>query len=412
MAIELPARADVVVIGGGLLGTSVAYQLAKRGVDRVLLLEQGEVGAQGATAKCLGGWRVQYTTDINILFSLVSKETFDRFEVVFGADPLFDQIGYLYLATNPDAFATLTGTARLVESFRRRIEVLDPAEVKRRWNYLHTDDLVGATWTPDDGVYGPNEVVQGYARGGRRRGVTIAEGVAVTGIEVAGGRVRSVTTQDGRRIACDYLVNAAGPWSGQVAALAGLDLPVGPLRRHVFMTDAFDGVPGPHPLRAALREGLVARRRGRGCCSPARPTTGPSSAPSARRWTSTPRNGRRRTLERIPVLERANISRGWIGHYALSPDHHAVIGAFPSCQPHHGHRLLGPRLPAQPASGMLVAELITQDGRDHRPPSLAAQPFPEDDLVNEALTSFRHRAAGAASTPTDPARPPRAGRLF
>jgi len=383
----------VVVIGGGLIGTSVAYQLARRGVSEVLLLERGEVGAQGATAKCLGGWRTQFATEINVRFSLVSKAVFDDFEAQFGADPEFVRCGYLYLASQERSRLILEGTARLLRSLNLEIELLDPADVGRRWPFLRVDDLAGASWTAGDGIYGPNEVVQGYARGGRRLGAAIREGVEVAEILTQGGRVRGVKTTEGQTIRTDFVVNAAGPWAGHVAALAGLDLPVGPLRRHVFCTDAFDLVPAVIPFVIHFEKGWYTRREGASLL-----LSGPADNTERQRtfsekvdfdaeeWAAV------QSIQRVPALEKARIARGWIGHYALSPDHHAVIGAFPelagfiSVTGFSGHGFQH-----SPAAGIVVAELIT-DGRastiDIEP--LRPSRFREGALIEEPLTSFRH----------------------
>jgi len=383
----------VVVIGGGLIGTSVAYQLARRGVSEVLLLERGEVGAQGATANCLGGWRTQFATEINVRFSLISKAVFDNFEALFEADPNFIKCGYLYLASQERSRLILEGTARLLRSLNLEVELLDPAEVSRRWPYLRVDDLAGACWTAGDGIYGPNEVVQGYARGGRRLGAAIRERAEVVEILTQGGRVRGVKTAEGQTVRTDFVVNAAGPWAGQVAALAGLDLPVGPLRRHVFCTDAFNLVPAVIPFVLHFEKGWYTRREGASLL-----LSGPADNSERQRtfsekvdfdaeeWAAV------ESIQRVPALEKARIARGWIGHYALSPDHHAVIGAFPELAGFicvtgfsgHGFQ-------HSPAAGMVTAELIT----DGRASSIDIEPlrpsrFREGALIEEPLTSFRH----------------------
>jgi sarcosine oxidase subunit beta len=389
---SLPEKADVVVIGGGLLGTSVAYQLAKLGVSDVLLLERGNVGAQGATAKCLGGWRVQFATKINVCFSVVSKVVFDRFEEEFGVDPNFVNSGYLYLTGSNHAQRIFESTAGMLESMKLKAEVLAPAQIAERWPYLRVDDLVAACWTPGDGYYGPNEVVQGYARGARRLGVTILEETEIAEILTDHGRLAGVKTADGKTVRTDWVVNAAGPWSGQVAALAGLDLPVGPLRRHLFMTDVFEQLPAAVPFILHFDSGWYTRREGTGLLlagpadnRPEQRTFSEKVDFEAEEWTAL------QSVRRIPALRQAHIFRGWIGHYALSPDHHAVIGAYPElqgfvvCSGFSGHGFQH-----SPAAGIVTSELIVHG----RPSTLDIHPFRptrfrEGDLIEEPLTSFR-----------------------
>jgi len=390
---ELPKRAEVVIIGGGLIGTSVAYQLAKRGLTDVLLLERGMVGAQGATAKCLGGWRTQFATELGVRFSLVSKEVFDNFEAEFGVDPDFVPSGYLYLATGEQAKGVLESTAGLLTSMNLQVELLTPAEVDRRWPFIRTDDLSAGCWTKGDGYYGPNEVVQAYAKGARRLGVRIAEGVEVAGVLTGSGRVSGVRTARGEEIEAGWVVNAAGPWSGQVAGLAGLDLPIGPLRRHLFQTDPFDGLPGVVPFVLHFEKGWYMRREGASLLlagpadnSPEQRTFSEKVDFEAEEWTA------EQSLHRVPALERARISRGWIGHYALSPDHHAAIGTFPELE---GFLIVtgfsGHGFQHSPAAGMVAAELII-DGRAKTLDVHSMRPtrYREGDLIEEVLTSFRH----------------------
>jgi len=392
MASGIPARSDVVIIGAGLIGTSIAYQLAKIGVPRVLVCEQGFVGAQGATAKSMGGWRTQFSTDINVRFSLISREVFDRFEEEFGVKLHFTPSGYLYLASSPEGYRLFQGTAARLKSMNLSADILDPETIACRWPFINVEDLTGACWTAGDGYYSINEVVQGYARAARRLGAAIHEETKVISVLTRKKRVTGVRTSNGKTVRADWVVDAAGPWSGAVAASAGVQLPVGPLRRHLFLTNPFDQLPAKLPFILHFDTGWYMRREGvrlilsgPSVNTPQQRTFSEDVDFDAEEWTAV------QSVQRIPLLEKAGISKGWIGHYALSPDHHAVIGSWPElagfvvCTGFSGHGFQH-----SPAAGMVTAELIVR-GRSESIDIHALRPtrFREQDLIEEPLTSFR-----------------------
>jgi sarcosine oxidase subunit beta len=384
----LPGRAEVIIIGGGIIGASVAYYLARKGVRDVLLLERGMLG-QGSTSKCVGGIRTQFSTEINIRFSLLSMELFRRFRAELGVDPEYRQVGYLLLTASSERWRVLERTAALLERMKVAVAILDPGQIRAHWPFLRVDDLLGGSFTPGDGYAGPYEVLQGYVRAARRMGVLIREGVAVTGIRLSGGKIDAVDTSTGEQVKTGVVVNAAGPYAAAVAALAGLDLPVRPLRRQVFFTDPCQCLPASFPMVVDLDPGWYMRREGEGLL-----LAGPQDSESSynesvdlggREWAA------ERSLHRVPVLEQARLARGWAGLYEISPDNHAVIGPFPEVEGFicaagfSGHGFMH-----SPAAGFVVAEVIA-DGRAtsldiHL---LRPQRFREGSLIYEPLTAFR-----------------------
>lgn len=388
MSWDIPDKADVVVIGGGIIGLSVAYYLALKGVSQVLLLERGMMG-QGSTGKCAGGIRSQFSTEINVKFSLLSRSVFDSFEEKFQVDPEFRRVGYLFLASREGQWEQLRRNARLLDRYGVAPEILEPHEIARRWPFLEVGDLLGGSYSPQDGYAGPYEVLQGFAKGARRLGVRLVEGVEVTSIRVSGGRVRGVQTSQGLSVATEQVVNAAGPQAALVASMAGLDLPVKPYRRQLFFTEPFPDLPEEFPLTIDLELSWYMRREGKGLL-----LSGPQDQESSfnenvdfdsKEWTA------ERSLHRCPVLERAHIARGWAGLYEVSPDHHAIIGEFPELR---GFLCVngfsGHGFQHSPAAGMVAAELVV-DGRassiDIHP--LRPTRFREGDLVHEPLTAIR-----------------------
>lgn len=386
--VDLPHRADVVIVGGGIIGVSVAYFLAQRGVQEVILLERGMLG-QGSTAKCAGGIRSQFSTSINIEFSIASRRIFDEFEALFGVNPEFHRVGYLFLASEELHWRQLLGNYRLLNSFGLPPQILSPGEIERRWPFLTTGDLFGGSYSPDDGYAGPYEVLQGFAKGARKLGARLLEGVEVTGVRSSMGRVQGVETKDGHFIASKWVVNAAGPHASQLASMAGLDLPVKPYRRQLFFTDTFEYLPEEIPLTIDLSSSWYMRREGKGLL-----LSGPQDAHTSfnenvdfdsTEWTA------ERSLRRCPILEKARIVRGWAGLYEVSPDHHAIIGEFPELR---GFLCVngfsGHGFQHSPAAGIVAAELIV-DGKattiDVSP--LAPTRFRKGKLIHEPLTAIR-----------------------
>ncbi|NVM25468.1 MAG: FAD-binding oxidoreductase [Desulfobacterales bacterium] len=384
----LPSRAEVVIIGGGIIGVSIAYYLAKKGAGKVVLLERGIMG-EGSTGKCAGGIRTQFSTEINIRFSLLSLKVFEGFQAEFGVDPEFHPVGYLFLAAHERQWQVLNANAQLMQTMGLGVELLDPDEIRRRWPFLRVDDLLGGSYTKGDGYAGPYEVLQGFAKGARRLGAMLREGTEVTGIQVKKGRVQAVEVATGERVVTPVVINAAGPYAGQVAAMVGLDLPVRPVRRQLFFTDPFQELPSCFPLVIDLEHGWYMRREGEGLL-----LAGPQDAESsfnervdfeAQEWTAA------RSLHRVPILERARIVRGWAGLYDISPDHHAIVGPFPEIRGFIcANGFSGHGFQHSPAVGILVAELIAEGQAktiDIYP--LRPQRFREGDLIYEPLTAFR-----------------------
>lgn len=384
----LPKRADVVIVGGGIIGVSIAYYLAKNGVHRVVLLEKGAMG-DGTTGKCAGGMRTQFSTRINIQFSILSLAVIKAFQSEFGVDPEFHPIGYLFLTCRSKEWAVLESNARLIQSMGLEVTLLAPDEIHDRWPFLRVDDLSGGSYSRCDGFAGPYEVLQGFIKGARRMGVLFMEGVEVTGIKAKNGRMRSVETATGETIIAPMVVNAAGPYAARIAAMLGLDLPVIPLRRQVFFTGFVEALPPLFPMIVDMEHSWYMRREGQGLL-----LSGPQDSEAsfnetvdfeARVWTA------ERSIYRVPILEDAKIANGWAGLYEISPDNHAIIGSFPEMKGFicangfSGHGFMH-----GPATGILVSELIIHgEAKSLDITPLRPTRFREGDLIHEPLTAFK-----------------------
>jgi sarcosine oxidase subunit beta len=323
---SLPRAADVVIIGAGAIGASIAYQLGRRGARDVVVLERDTVGA-GSTSKAAGGIRVQFATRVEIEFSRRGIEFFKRFEDEMGVPCDFHQEGYLFVVTDEPTLARFRSNVALQRSLGADVRVIAPNDARALVPSLNVDDALAAVWGPDDGYASPHDVVQAYAAQARARGVRIIEGTPVTGIRLEGGRVAAVETTAGA-IATRLVVNAAGPWAPLVGRMAGLDLPVDPRRRHIFVTDAFDGVRHPLPLVTDCGSGFYCRsEQGAVLMSPG--DIGATTAYEAQVDWSVLESAVEKAVRRIPALEGAQVRHAWAGLRPLTPDGRAILDWAP-----------------------------------------------------------------------------------
>ena len=379
----LPPSADVVVIGGGVMGASAAYHLAAAGVKNVVLLEKHEFLGAEATGKCAGGIRYQFSTEINIRLSQISLPMLQRFEEEIGQSIDLRWPGYLFLLDNSHDVAVFRQNVALQNSLGIPSCILSPAEIAERVPLLNLEGVLAGAWHAGDGLADPNGVVQGYAAAARRLGAQIFTATEVTGISVAGGTVAGVSTPKGD-ISTPAVVNAAGPWAGKVAALAGLDLPIVPLRRQIAVTTPLRGVPDDFPFVLDFSRSLYFHREGRGIL------TGQSNNNEKpgfdqsidHAWTE---QHLENAMWRFPLLANAGLLREWAGLYEVTPDAHPVIDTvvdpkgFTIVAGFSGHGFMH-----GPVAGLLVAELaLLGQARTLDLHQLRYSRFAEGDLVRE-----------------------------
>lgn len=353
--LPLPSTADCVIVGGGAVGCSLAYHLARGGM-RPLLLERNALGS-GSTSRAAGGVRQQFSTEVNVRVGMLSRRMLERFPDEIGATADLREIGYLFLA----------GTAAEAEQFRRNVEMqqrvgladvryLSVAEALELVPDVRGDDLTGATFCPSDGIAGPNEVTLGYAQAARRHGATIVESCTVTAIERDTERVCAVVA-DGRRVATPLVMNCGGPYAGVIGKLAGVDVPVKPFRRHLFLTEAFQLSASP-PMTVDFHTSFYFHPEGDGLLLGMSDPAEPSSFDTDVAWDFLEHLVEHATW-RVPSLASAAIKTGWAGLYEVTPDHQAIIGEAPTlagfwlCCGFSGHGFM-----QAPAAGHLLAELV------------------------------------------------------
>jgi sarcosine oxidase subunit beta len=374
-------RADVVIVGGGIVGASIAYHLAFRGVRDVLVLEREQLGS-GSTTRNAGGVRLQFSTEINVQLSLRSLPRIERFAEEMGVDPHLRQVGYLFLITEERDVAPFEASLAMWRRLGVPAQRLDAAGVHQVFPELRVDDLRFATLCMRDGYCDPTSLLNGYVARARERGVRFREHAPVVGVTRDGDRVTAVRTAKGE-IACATVVNAAGAWGAEVGRLAGVDLPIRPLRRQIFVTEPVPGLDREFPLTVEFASTLYFHRESGGVLmGMADPTDGPGFDSSVN-WDFLPTLVER-ALYRLPVLERASVKTGWAGFYEDTPDKHPIIGAIPGVRGFlcaagfSGHGIMH-----APATGEAIAELIV-DGRTSLDLSpLAYDRFRRGELIKE-----------------------------
>ncbi len=352
------------IIGGGIMGASVAHHLAGLGqCDLVILDRAGGPGA-GSTGRATGGFRAQYATAVNVRLSMLTREKLLRFEDETGVDPGYAPAGYLWLATSAAELATL-GAARAVQHAEGLCEAVEvsPEELARLNPDIRLDGIVGGAFCPSDGFIRPLAMLEGYLAAAARRGVRIEWGVEVTGMRRDGnGRILILETSRGA-LAVGAVVDAAGPWAARVAAMAGVSLPVTPLRRQIAATTPCDLLPAGMPMTIWAGDGFHLRVRD-GRVLLLWPSPGaeghPFDASVDPAWVDAVVA---MAHARVPVLRRATIDRpaSWAGLYEMSPDKHAILGAPSECSNLYfingssGHGVMH-----APALGQLLAEIVCE----------------------------------------------------
>jgi len=386
--VTLPKRAAVAVIGGGVIGASVAHHLAARGVRDVLVLDRADGPGLGSTGAATGGFRAQYGTAMNVRLSLLAREKLMRFEEETGVDPGYEQAGYLWLTTSEPALEALrAGNTMQREEGLAEASMVTPPEIARINPAISLEGVIGGAFGPTDGFVKPLRLLEGYRAAAERAGARFVWGAGVVGIERGTtGRAVAVSTPQGA-IAVEAVVNAAGPWAREVAALAGVDLPVLPLRRQVAPTVTTNALPTSMPMTIWADDGFHLRvRDGRVLLlwpSPGDPHD-PFRASVDPDWIDTVVA---MAHARVPAIRDVAIDRAaaWGGLYEISPDKHAILGRAPTCpnlwlaNGSSGHGVMH-----APALGQLLAEMMSStDGRATTLDAEALRPtrFAEDAAI-------------------------------
>jgi sarcosine oxidase, subunit beta len=391
--------ADVVIIGSGIVGSSVAYHLAQAGCTNVLVIEREAHQGKGSTGKSMGGVRAQFSTPVNIQMSRYSIDFFSKFDEVVGHPADYRAHGYLFCATNENHLAYLKANKERQNALGvTNVEWVLPEDIVKMVPQLRVDDILGGTFCPTDGFVDPHSVMMGFMLNAREQGVRLWLDTTVTGIDLECGgndaaldsfpvrsrernqsavdaslcrrtpkdsRIAGVHTARGF-ISTRVVVNAAGAWAAQIAEMAGAELPVEPLRRQLVPTEPFDRLPQRFPMVIDMSTGFHFRREGKGILLA---WNDPKETPGFK--TDFDETFVEKILthaaSRVPVLAEAGVNprRAWAGLYEMTPDHHAIIGPAPNVEGlYFVNGFSGHGVMHSPASGRVAADLVLNGHSD------------------------------------------------
>jgi sarcosine oxidase subunit beta len=388
----MKSSADVVIVGGGCMGASVAYHLTRRGVSGIVLLEREKLLAAGSTGRNAGGVRHQFSHAANIKLSIESVALLERFKEEVGHEVDFHQDGYLFLLSTASSVDTFTRNVARQRSLGIDVDWLDPHAAARLAPGLDVSGVIGATFCRRDGIADPNGVTMGFAKAAQAAGVTIERETEVIGIGVERGRIARVETTRGT-IATPVVVNATGPHARAIGRMAGVNVPVDPYRRHIFIAALDKAAPG-RPSAAVPSSRIMVidfettfyfHREGAGVLfgmsDPAEPPTFDTTV----RWDFL-ESVTAVAVKRLPALADASISHAWAGLYEMTPDANPIIGPAPEVP---GLFLIngfsGHGFQHSPAAGRILADLIA--GRD---PGIDIAPFALERFASAASAGERY----------------------
>jgi sarcosine oxidase subunit beta len=352
--------ADVVIIGSGIVGSSIAWHLTEAGCKNVLVIERESAQGKGSTGKSMGGVRAQFSTPVNIQMSLYSIPFYAAFDDRLGHPAGYRPQGYLFAATRQSHLDYLRANfERQTALGLKTARLLSAAEIKSMLPLLRSDDIIGGSFCSTDGFVDPYSAMNGFMASAVEKGATLWKKTEVTGISRDAQGISGVETTRGH-VATRTVVNAAGAWAAQIAKFAGIDLPVEPLRRMLVPSEPFEDFPQSAPMIIDMSNGFHFRPEGRGFLMA---WNDPEETPGYK--TDFEPAFVEKVLglaaNRVPVFENlpVNPKKAWAGLYEMSPDHHAILGpvkAVPGLFLANGFS--GHGVMHAPATGKILSDLI------------------------------------------------------
>jgi sarcosine oxidase, subunit beta len=373
--------ADVVIIGGGIVGSSIAYHLTANRCGNVLVIERESAQGKGSTGKSMGGVRAQFSTPVSIQMSLYSIPFYASFEERLGYPCDYRPQGYLFCATAENQMDYLrTNYAQQVAMGLKDARLIPGDEIRSLFPQLRADDIIGGSLCSSDGFVDPYSAMNGFMTWAADHGATLWKSTVVTDITQDAAGVASVETTRGP-VATRKVVNCAGAWAASVAAFVGVNLPVEPLRRMLVPSEPFDEFPHTAPMIVDMSNGFHFRPEGRGFLLA---WNDPEETPGFNTDFDTAFVEKilTRAADRVPCFANlpVNPKRAWAGLYEMTPDHHPILGEAPGvpgfflANGFSGHGVMH-----APATGKILSDLI-----------LAGQ----NDLIDASLLSLARFAEG------------------
>jgi sarcosine oxidase subunit beta len=364
---NFPVRtADVVIVGAGIVGSSIAYHLTAAGCKNVLVLERETAQGKGSTGKSMGGVRAQFSTPVNIQMSLYSIPFYASFDERLGLPAGYRPQGYLFCATNDRHLAYLrTNYEKQVAMGLKEVRLISAEEIRTRFPQLRTDDIIGGSFCSTDGFVDPYSAMNGFMSWAADHGTTLWKNAQVTAIRREADRSFAVETSRGT-ISTPTVVNAAGAWAASLAKMVGINLPVEPLRRMLVPTEPFDQFPHTAPMIIDMSNGFHFRPEALGfllAWNDPEETPGYKTdfEPSFIEKILT------RAADRVPIFENlaVNPKRAWAGLYEMTPDHHPILGPVPEVPGFYlANGFSGHGVMHAPATGKILADLILTGSTD------------------------------------------------
>ena len=352
--------ADVVIVGGGIVGSSIAYHLTAAGRRDVLVIERELSQGKGSTGKSMGGVRAQFSTAVNIQMSLYSIPFYASFEERLGYPSDYRPQGYLFCATSNKHLAYLKANyEKQVAMGLKGVRLLAGDEIRGMFPQLRGDDIMGGSFCATDGFVDPYSAMVGFMMWAAEHGTTLWKGAAVTGIVLDQSGVAGVETSQGR-VATRRVVNCAGPWAGETAKLAGVELPVEPLRRMLVPSEPFGEFPHTAPMIIDMSNGFHFRPESRGFLLA---WNDPEETPGFKTEFDAGFVEKilTRAADRVPCFANlpVNPKRAWAGLYEMTPDHHPILGEAPDVEGFFlANGFSGHGVMHAPATGKILSDLI------------------------------------------------------
>ncbi|HHV28123.1 NAD(P)/FAD-dependent oxidoreductase [Acetivibrio mesophilus] len=354
----IPKTANVVIIGSGAMGASTAYHLAKMGVKDIVILEKEEVPGGHTTSRCAGGFRHQFSTKINVLLSKLSIEKIRYLQEELNYNFDINYCGYVFLLTENDDLSFFKNAVKMQNELNVNTQWLELNEIKEMLPMMRIDDVIAATYYEYDGLMEPSSLVNAYLSEAEKMGVKIFTGETVIGIDTKDNKIEGIATISGK-ISTPIVVNAAGPWAGEIGKLVNVNIPIKPVMQQLFFTSKIEWVSNSFPVVIFPYEGLGFHKEGDGLL------TGMTKPPVKdncfelmidEEWELLHCE---KAIQRIPDIENTYIRSRWAGFYEETEDDHPIVGSIPGIDGFYciagfnGHGFM-----QSPICGQLLAEEI------------------------------------------------------